>query len=215
MPMPARLAADRNTPLTMWLPVAPTAIRIANSRRRFATSSATRLNKPSIASAKANPANSANTHALNRHGAISLLTTSSSIMMPLTSARGSLLPRLRLDRRRHRQRVALLARLQSHDEARRRADRGLCRRVVHVELHFVQALVAHVADHADTVRHTPFGSRWLALKEAALMRLPTGSCPGKNAAAVLSLISATRGAVARSSSENIRPRSSGMLIAVK
>ena len=69
--------------------------------------------------------------------------------MPLTSTRGSRCRRLRLDRGRHRQRVVLLAGLQAHDEARGRAHRGLRRRIVHVELHFVQALVAHVADHAD------------------------------------------------------------------
>ena len=45
------------------------------------------------------------------------------------------------------------------------------------------------------VRHAPPGSRSLALNDAALIRLPIGSCPGKNAAAVLSLITATRGAV--------------------
>jgi hypothetical protein len=84
------MPAERNTPPTMSRGVAPTAMRMANSRRRLTTSRLTRLNKPSMASANASAANSANTHALNRHGAISLLTTSSSIEMPLTRTRGSL-----------------------------------------------------------------------------------------------------------------------------
>ncbi len=55
-------------------PVAPTAMRIANSRRRLATSRLTRLNSPSIDNPNAIAANSANTQALKRHGAISLST---------------------------------------------------------------------------------------------------------------------------------------------
>ena len=64
------------------------------------------------------------------------------------------------------------------------------------------------------VRHTPSGLRGV-LKPAALMRLPIGSWPGKNIAAVLSLMMATRGDCARSWSVNSRPRICGMPIAVK
>ena len=47
------------------------------------------------------------------------------------------------------------------------------------------------------------------------MRLPIGSCPGKNAAAVLSLISATRGDGRAILVREQPPAPSGMPIAVK